>query len=377
MSTKALKLAEELISRCSVTPNDAGCQELLDAKLSTAGFQVTHLPFGDTQNLWATHGSGAPLILFQGHTDVVPPGPREAWDNPPFTPTEKGGVLYGRGASDMKAALAAMAQAAIDYCQQNPNHPGTIAFATTSDEEGPAKNGMIKVVEWIKGQGIHIDYCITGEPTSATQLGDTIKVGRRGSLHCTITFLGKQGHIAYPQLATNPVHLAMKTLHKLAHKKWDRGYKQFQPTSLQLYDMQAGTGASNVIPGELTAKCNFRYAPCHTPDDLMKGVHAILDKGPLPYETEWTPGAEPFLCPDGKLVQALSASILEHTGLTAELSTSGGTSDSRFFAKLGCEVVDFGLLNATAHQVNEQVAIADIEKAYTIYHDSIARLLGE
>lgn len=376
MSIKALKLAEELISHCSVTPNDAGCQEILAAKFNNAGFAVTHLPFGNTQNLWATHGSGAPLIVFQGHTDVVPAGPREAWDTPPFTPTEQAGMLYGRGSSDMKAALAAMAQAAVDYCNNNPEHLGTIAFAATSDEEGSGKNGMAKVIEWIREQGIYIDYCITGEPTSVNRLGDTMKIGRRGSLHGRITFIGKQGHIAYPQLAINPIHLAMKTLDKLSRKKWDRGYKQFQPTSLQIYDIQASTGASNVIPGELTVQCNFRYAPCHSAEDLIQGVHAILNKGPLRYESEWTSGAEPFLCPNGKLVKSLSQAIQQHTGITAKLSTSGGTSDSRFFAKLGCEVVDFGLLNATAHQVNEHVAIRDIETSYLIYYETVANLLA-
>jgi succinyl-diaminopimelate desuccinylase len=375
MSNKTLELAKTLMSYASVTPEDAGCQDLLTTQLSLAGFTVTQLPFGDTKNFWATHGTGSPLILFQGHTDVVPPGPLDDWDNDPFTPIEKDGMLHGRGASDMKAALAAMAQAAMDYCEENPDHPGTIAFAATSDEEGPAENGMVKVVEWIQEQGIQVDYCITGEPTSDKQCGDTIKVGRRGSMHGTITFQGKQGHIAYPQLATNPIHLAMQTIDQLASEVWDEGYKEFQPSSLQFYDIQSGTGASNVIPGELTAKCNFRYAPCHTTQDLIDRVHAILDKGPLPYQASWNPGAEPFLCPDGKLVQALSSTIKKHTGIKTELSTSGGTSDSRFFAKLGCEVVDFGLLNATAHQVNEAVSIKDIESCYAIYKEALSVLL--
>jgi succinyl-diaminopimelate desuccinylase len=375
MSTKALKLAEALIACQSVTPNDNGCQAILTSKLSNANFIVTPLPFHNTENLWATHGSGSPFIVFQGHTDVVPPGPLKDWNTNPFTPTEKEGVLYGRGASDMKAALAAMAQAAIDYCRENPNHPGTIAFAATSDEEGPAKNGMVKVVEWIQEQGIKVDYCITGEPTSVNKLGDTIKIGRRGSLHATITFQGEQGHIAYPHLAMNPIHLAIRTIDKLANEVWDNGYKEFQPSSLQFYAIQSGTGASNVIPGVLTTQCNFRYAPCHSTDDLINRVHAILDEGPLPYETKWTSGAEPFLCRDGKLVAALSTVIKEYTGIQPELSTSGGTSDSRFFAKLGCEVVDFGLLNTTAHQVNEAVAIADIESCYTIYRNTLSYLL--
>jgi succinyl-diaminopimelate desuccinylase len=276
----------------------------------------------------------------------------------------------------MKAALAAMTQAAVDYCVENPNHPGTIAFAATSDEEGQGNNGMIQVVEWIKAQGIEIDYCITGEPTSVEQLGDTIKVGRRGSLHGIITFQGKQGHIAYPHLAINPIHSVLQTLDKLTRKKWDRGYQQFQPTSFQCYDIQSGTGAGNVIPGELTVKCNFRYAPCHSASTLIDGVHAILDKGPLPYQTQWNLGAEPFLCPDGKLVQALSRAIEKQTGVKPKLSTSGGTSDSRFFAKLGCEVVDFGLINKTAHQVNEAVSIKDIETLYSIYRDSLINLLS-
>jgi succinyl-diaminopimelate desuccinylase len=375
MSTKALKLAEALIACQSVTPHDSGCQALLSSKFSNANFIITHLPFHETENLWATHGTGSPFILFQGHTDVVPAGPLKDWNTNPFTPTEKEGVLYGRGASDMKAALAAMAQAAIDYCRENPNHPGTIAFAATSDEEGPGDNGMVKVVQWIKEQGIKVDYCITGEPTSVKKLGDTIKVGRRGSLHATITFYGKQGHIAYPHLATNPIHLAMQTIDKLATEIWDKGYKEFEPSSLQFYDIQSGTGASNVIPSQLTTKCNFRYAPCHSTDDLINRVHTILDHGPLLYKTKWTLGAEPFLCCDGKLVKTLSAVIEKHMGIKPELSTSGGTSDSRFFSKLGGEVVDFGLRNATAHQVNECVAIADIESCYNIYRDTITHLL--
>lgn len=373
--SNTLELAKALMAKQSVTPDDGGCQELLTKQLENAGFNVTPLPFGNTQNLWATHGTGAPLVLFQGHTDVVPTGPLDDWDIDPFTPTEKDGMLHGRGACDMKAALAAMAQAAMDYCQNNPDHPGTVAFATTSDEEGPAKNGMVKVVEWIKEQNIQVDYCITGEPTSAERFGDTIKIGRRGSLHATITFQGKQGHIAYPHLASNPIHHAMQSIDKLAIEVWDKGYKEFQPSSLQFYDIQSGTGANNVIPGDLTAKCNFRYAPCHSTQDLMDRVHGILDQGQLPYETKWEPGAEPFLCPDGKLVSALSAAIEKYTNIKTKLSTSGGTSDSRFFAKLGCEVVDFGPLNATAHQVNEAIAIDDIACCYAIYLDTLTSLL--
>lgn len=376
MSNKTRQLAKELMARPSVTPDDAGCQTLLAKKLNTAGFKVTHLDFDDTKNLWATHGSDAPLILFQGHTDVVPPGPLDAWKTDPFTPTEKDGLLYGRGASDMKAALAAMAQAAMDYCEQHPDHPGTVAFAATSDEEGPAKNGMVKVVEWIKQQNIEVDYCITGEPTSNKKFGDTIKVGRRGSLHATITFQGKQGHIAYPQLATNPIHGAMQAIDRLAKEVWDDGYKEFPPTSLQFYDIQAGTGASNVIPGELSAKCNFRYSPAHSIDHLIQRTQVILDSGELPYSIQWEPGAKPFLCPDGQLVKALSDAIQKHTGVTTELSTSGGTSDSRFFATLGCEVIDFGPSNATAHQVNEHVALTDIDLAYAIYFATIKQLMA-
>lgn len=380
MSQTTLELAKALIACPSITPNDAGCQAILSARLQAAGFTVTDLPFGEVKNLWATHGTGAPFILFQGHTDVVPPGPLDHWQHDPFTPIEKDGKLYGRGASDMKSGLAAMAQAAIDYCQQNPNHPGTIAFAATSDEEGPAKNGMAKVVQWIQQQNIQVDYCTTGEPTTDRIFGDTLKIGRRGSLHGTITFEGKQGHIAYPDLAVNPIHLAMQSIHQLATTVWYNGYKAFQPTSLQFYDIQAGAGATNVIPGELTARCNFRYAPCHSADDLIQRVHAILDQGPLPYRSEWSVGAEPFLSPvdpsnKPSLIHAISEAIKQHTGTETQLSTSGGTSDSRFFAKLGCEIVDFGPSNATAHQVNECIDISELDGCYQIYLQTLTNLL--
>ena len=375
MSDTALALAKELMSKASVTPDDAGCQKILAEHLGNAGFSVTHLPFGDVDNIWATHGTGAPLILFQGHTDVVPPGPLDAWDTDPFEPVIADGQLIGRGACDMKAALAAMAQAAMDYCQVNPDHAGTVAFAATSDEEGPADDGMTRVVDWIKEKNIHVDYCITGEPTSVDQCGDTLKIGRRGSMHGHLIFHGKQGHIAYPHLASNPIHHAMQPIQALTETAWDNGHEEFLPTSLQFFDIQAGTGATNVIPGELRASFNCRYAPCHTPESLQKLITDVLDKLPCSYDITWTVGARSFLSPKGKLLDALCQAIKDVTGLAPVLSTSGGTSDSRFFAELGCEVIDFGPRNATAHQANEYIGVDELHACYEIYHSCLKNLL--
>ena len=370
-----LALARELISRRSVTPEDGGCQALLSTRLAAAGFQIHHIPRGGVVNLWARHGSTAPVVCFAGHTDVVPPGPLTQWINDPFSPEERDGRLYGRGAADMKTSVAAFTVAAEQFVAEHPNHAGSIAILLTSDEEGDAIDGTVRVIETLTERGEGIDYAIVGEPTCVTRFGDTIKNGRRGSLSGTLHIKGVQGHIAYPHLAKNPIHLAMPALAELGEVSWDQGNAHFPPTSWQISNIRAGTGASNVIPGELTVLFNFRFSTASTAEALQIRVHEILDRHGLQYDLKWTLGARPFLTVAGPLLKAAIRAVSEVTGVEAEVSTTGGTSDGRFIAVVAKEVIEFGPLNDSIHKLNEYVEIADIEPLTRIYGRILEKLL--
>lgn len=382
MATPALYLTEQLIACRSVTPDDGGCQDIIRARLAPLGFAFERLVAGPDDfrvtNLWALRrGSDAqaPLLAFAGHTDVVPTGPLEQWRSDPFVPTHRDGRLYGRGAADMKTSLAAMVVAVEEFVAARPAHRGSIAFLLTSDEEGPANDGTVKVVEWLSAQAIRLDACIVGEPTSVERLGDMIKNGRRGSLSGRLKVKGVQGHIAYPHLARNPIHLAAPALAELAAMEWDRGNAYFPPTSFQVSNIHAGTGASNVIPGELVIDFNFRFSTEATPASLKARVHAVLDKHGLDYELPWVLGGEPFLTPVGSLSEAMVSAIRAETGLTAELSTTGGTSDGRFIAKICPQVIELGPVNASIHKIDEWVEVASIEPLKNIYRGVLERLL--
>lgn len=370
-----LALARELISRRSVTPEDGGCQALLSTRLAAAGFQIDHIARGGVVNLWARHGSAAPVVCFAGHTDVVPPGPLTQWINDPFSPEERDGRLYGRGAADMKTSVAAFTVAAERFVAEHPNHAGSIAILLTSDEEGDAIDGTVRVIETLTERGEGIDYAIVGEPTCVTRFGDTIKNGRRGSLSGTLHIKGVQGHIAYPHLAKNPIHLAMPALAELGEVSWDQGNAHFPPTSWQISNIRAGTGASNVIPGELTVLFNFRFSTASTAEALQIRVHEILDRHGLQYDLKWTLGARPFLTVAGPLLKAAIRAVSEVTGVEAEVSTTGGTSDGRFIAVVAKEVIEFGPLNDSIHKLNEYVEIADIEPLTRIYGRILEKLL--
>ncbi len=370
-----LALARELISRRSVTPEDGGCQALLSTRLAAAGFQIDHIARGGVVNLWARHGSAAPVVCFAGHTDVVPPGPLTQWINDPFSPEERDGRLYGRGAADMKTSVAAFTVAAERFVAEHPNHAGSIAILLTSDEEGDAIDGTVRVIETLTERGEGIDYAIVGEPTCVTRFGDTIKNGRRGSLSGTLHIKGVQGHIAYPHLAKNPIHLAMPALAELGEVGWDQGNAHFPPTSWQISNIRAGTGASNVIPGELTVLFNFRFSTASTAEALQIRVHEILDRHGLQYDLKWTLGARPFLTVAGPLLKAAIRAVSEVTGVEAEVSTTGGTSDGRFIAVVAKEVIEFGPLNDSIHKLNEYVEIADIEPLTRIYGRILEKLL--
>lgn len=376
MSRSTLALTEALIRRDSITPHDAGCQLLMIERLEALGFQVEQLRFGEVDNFWARRGNGGPVLCFAGHTDVVPTGPMEKWHTPPFEPTIRDGYLYGRGAADMKASLAAFITAIEDFVQRHPDHSGSIALLITSDEEGVAHDGTVRVVDWLEARGETIDYCIVGEPTSTSTLGDTIKNGRRGSLSGTLTVKGQQGHIAYPHLARNPVHLLAPALAELADTVWDRGNAHFPPTSWQVSNLHAGTGATNVIPGTCEVKFNFRFSTENTADTLKQGVHAILDRHGLEYDLEWALSGNPFLTEPGTLTAALGEAISEVTGLSPALSTSGGTSDGRFIKRIARELVEFGPVNATIHKLNECVAVEDIERLSAVYRRTLEKLLA-
>lgn len=373
--TPTLALTCALIRRPSVTPDDAGCLDLLGARLAAAGFALTTLRFGAVSNLWAMRGDGGPLLCFAGHTDVVPPGPQEHWSHPPFSPRIEDDLLYGRGAADMKGALAAMVTAVESFLAAHPQHPGRIAFLLTSDEEGPAVDGTVRVVAWLRDQGLAPDWCLIGEPSSSTTLGDTVRIGRRGSLNGTLRVRGVQGHVAYPERADNPIHRAAPVLAALAAEIWDRGTAQFPPTSFQISNLHAGAGVTNVIPGALEVLFNFRFSTAVTADELKARTHAILDRHGLHYELDWQLSGEPFVTLPGDLVTAVSGAIAAVTGGCTELSTGGGTSDGRFIARLGTQVVELGPINASIHKVDEHVAIADLERLSAIYRELLERLL--
>jgi succinyl-diaminopimelate desuccinylase len=370
-----LALACELISRPSVTPEDAGCLELITARLAPLGFLCERIDSGGVSNLWARRGTAAPLVVFAGHTDVVPTGPLDAWTSNPFTPSERDGKLYGRGAADMKSSLAAFVTAIEGFIAEHPDHPGSIALLLTSDEEGDATHGTTLVVETLKARGETLDYCIVGEPTCVDTLGDMIKNGRRGSLSGKLTVKGTQGHIAYPHLARNPIHLAAPALTELAAMKWDEGNEYFPPTSWQMSNIKAGTGATNVIPGTLEVLFNFRFATVHTAEDLKRQVHAILDRHGLDYELAWTLGGKPFLTPRGALVAAIEEAIHQTLDLTPELSTTGGTSDGRFIAEICPQVVEFGPVNATIHKLDECISVDAVAPLSDIYRRTLKNLL--
>jgi succinyl-diaminopimelate desuccinylase len=376
-----LSLTEQLIARRSVTPEDGGCQALIGARLAPLGFECETLTFGPdgarVTNLWAVRRGqpGGKLLMFAGHTDVVPTGPLAQWTSDPFVPTHRGGKLYGRGAADMKTSIAAMVVAIEEFIARHGERCGGIALLITSDEEGPSVDGTVKVCEALKQRGERIDYCIVGEPTSVDRLGDMIKNGRRGSLSGRLTVRGVQGHIAYPQLARNPIHLAAPALAELAAVEWDRGNAYFPPTSWQMSNIHGGTGAGNVIPGELVVDFNFRFSTEATPESLKTRVEAVLDKHELEYSIVWSLSGEPFLTPRGALVESLVAAIRGEAGIEAALSTTGGTSDGRFISKICPQVVEFGPLNESIHKIDEHVQVADIEPLKNIYRKTLEGLL--
>jgi len=372
--SKTLELAKDLISRRSNTPEDAGCQELLISRLEPLGFKIERMRFGDVDNFYARRGTTGPLLVFAGHTDVVPTGPVDKWHTPPFEPTIKDGMLYGRGAADMKTSCAAFITAIEDFIALHPDHTGSIGLLITSDEEGIAINGTVKVVEALKARGELIDYCIVGEPTSNKVVGDMIKNGRRGSLSGKLTVKGVQGHIAYPHLVKNPIHMVAPAIKDMVETVWDNGNEYFPPTSWQISNMNGGTGATNVVPGEVEILFNFRFSTASTDQNLRERVHAILDKHTLEYDLEWE-YSPPYITPRGNLVEAISAAIEQSYGVTPELSTTGGTSDGRFIADICKQVIEFGPLNATIHKLNECVAVADIEPLKDTYRITLEKLL--
>jgi succinyl-diaminopimelate desuccinylase len=374
--SQTLELAKDLMARRSVTPADEGCQAVMTRRLAALGFKIEPLRYGNVENFWATHGSGGPVFCFAGHTDVVPTGPLEEWRTDPFVPTVRDGVLYGRGAADMKTGLAAMITATEEFVTAHPKHKGTIAFLVTSDEEGPSVDGTKRVAEMLAGRGERIDWCVVGEPSSEGAIGDTVKVGRRGSFSGRLTVHGIQGHVAYPQLAENPVHTLAPALAELTSRVWDNGTEYFQPTSFQISNLNAGTGAPNVIPGELKARFNLRYSPAQTQDGLKEIVEGILRKHGVRYTIEWYVSGEPFYTPPGDLSNAVGLAVEEVTGGRPKLSTGGGTSDGRFIAPLGAQVVELGVINASIHKVNENVRVADIDALHRIYVGVMRRLLA-
>ncbi|NYF19976.1 succinyl-diaminopimelate desuccinylase [Xanthomonas sp. JAI131] len=374
--TDVVDLTCDLIARPSVTPDDAGCQDLIAQRLARAGFAIERLRFGQVDNLWATHGSGAPVLALLGHTDVVPPGPREAWASDPFVPQIRDGVLYGRGAADMKSGVAAFVVAAERFVAAHPQHPGTLALLLTSDEEGDALDGVRKVAETFRARGERIDWCITGEPSSTERLGDLLRVGRRGSLSATLAVQGVQGHVAYPHKARNPIHLAAPALAELVARHWDDGYESFPPTSLQISNVHAGTGANNVIPGDLQVAFNLRYNPHWDAPRLEAEIAALLDRHGLDYTLRWHRSGEPFYTPEGRLRSVAREVLGDFAGAAPEESTGGGTSDARFIAPLGAQCIEVGPVNASIHQVDEHVRVADLEALPALYLRLIERLLS-
>ena len=371
-----VQLAIDLIERASVTPEDAGCQNLIADKLSAAGFATEHIRVGDVDNLWATHGSGSPVLCFAGHTDVVPPGPLEEWSSDPFTAVVENDELYGRGAADMKTALAAMVQAATSFVTEHGEHTGTLAFLITSDEEGHAQDGTKAMVRILSERGDKIDWCVIGEPSSTAKLGDAIKVGRRGSLSGMLKIHGTQGHVAYPQLADNPIERFAPVLAELYALKLDDGNEFFPPSSFQVVQLESGTGFPNVTPGELYTRFNFRYSTVWDHETLKQHIKTILDKHDLNYTLDWHLSGEPFLTPGGPLVECVQKAVHDVTGVNPDLSTAGGTSDGRFISPAGADVVEFGAINATIHKPNEKIAVADIDKMRAVYSQILTQLLS-
>ncbi|WBS01305.1 succinyl-diaminopimelate desuccinylase [Pseudoduganella sp. SL102] len=373
--SRTLALTEKLIGRSSVTPEDKGCQEQLIALLEPLGFRCETIVSGDVTNLWARRGTEQPVFVFAGHTDVVPTGPVEQWTSEPFFPTIRDGKLYGRGAADMKTSIAAMVVACEEFIAAHPDHKGSIAFLLTSDEEGPATDGTVIVCNKLKERGEAIDYCVVGEPTSSAQLGDMIKNGRRGSMSGCLTIKGIQGHIAYPQLARNPIHQAAPALADLVAEVWDEGNEYYLPTSWQMSNVKAGTGANNVIPGQIVIDFNFRFSTASTAEGLQQRVHAILDRHGLEYDLKWTISGYPFLTPRGTLSTALCEAIRRETGIETELSTTGGTSDGRFIAQICPQVIEFGPPNGSIHKIDEHVEVRFIDPLKNIYRRTLENLL--
>ncbi|MDO8180092.1 MAG: succinyl-diaminopimelate desuccinylase [Undibacterium sp.] len=373
--SKTLALTEQLIALDSVTPEDKGCQQTLISLLEPLGFKCETIQSGDVTNLWARKGTAQPLVVFAGHTDVVPTGPVDQWQSAPFAPTHRDGKLFGRGAADMKTSVAAFVVATEEFLAAHPNHGGSIGYLITSDEEGPATDGTVIVCDMLKARGEQLDYCIVGEPTSVDQLGDTIKNGRRGTMSGKLIVKGVQGHIAYPQLAKNPIHLAAPAMAELVSEDWDHGNEYYLPTSWQMSNIHGGTGASNVIPGEVVIDFNFRFSTASTADGLQQRVHAILDKHGFDYALKWTVGGHPFLTPKGELSDALAAAIKAETGITTELSTTGGTSDGRFIAKICPQVIEFGPPNASIHKIDEHIELRFIDPLKNIYRRTLENLL--
>jgi succinyl-diaminopimelate desuccinylase len=376
LMSKTLALSCELMSRASVSPADGGCQALMSARLEAMGFRVEHLRFGPVENFWARRGKQSPVFCFAGHTDVVPPGPLEEWHSDPFSPAIRDGVLYGRGAADMKSALAAMLTATEEFVAQYPEHRGSLAFLITSDEEGPSIDGTRRVVEVLRERGESIDWCLIGEPSSEDSLGDTIKIGRRGSLSGRLTVHGVQGHIAYPQFADNPIHAAAPALAELSSRIWDEGNAHFQPTTFQVSNIAAGTGAPNVIPGELKARFNLRFSTEQTVETLQATVERILQRHGVKYSLEWFISGYPFLTVPGTLSEAATRAVHEQLQIVPKLSTSGGTSDGRFIAPMGAQVIELGMTNPTIHKANECVRVADLDPLHRIYRRTLELLLA-
>jgi succinyl-diaminopimelate desuccinylase len=370
-----LELAKQLIARQSVTPADAGCLDLLIGLLEPLGFACEKISMGGVDNLWARRGSAGPLVCFAGHTDVVPTGPVEQWQSDPFVPTIRDGVLYGRGASDMKSSLAAFVVALADFVAQHPDHPGSLAVLFTSDEEGPAVDGTVRVVEALKERGVKMDYCIVGEPTAVKKTGDMIKNGRRGSLSGKLTVKGVQGHVAYPHLAQNPIHVVASAIAELAKTEWDRGNEYFPPTTWQISNFNAGTGANNVIPGDAHVKFNFRFSTASTLESLQTRMHGILDKHGVPYDLEWSYDGRPFITARGDLVDAVTRAIKTVTGIDTELSTTGGTSDGRFIADICPQVIECGPTNASIHKIDECIRVDELQQLPQIYLHTLKNLL--
>jgi len=375
LSGSALHLAQDLIARRSVTPDDAGCQALLAQRLAPSGFTAESMVCGEVTNLWLHRGTTAPLLCFAGHTDVVPTGPLTDWHSDPFAPTIRDGRLFGRGAADMKSSIACFVAAIETFIAERPRHAGSIALLLTSDEEGPSVDGTVRVVEALKARGVHLDYCVVGEPSSAKTVGDMVRVGRRGSLHAVLTVRGVQGHVAYPEQVRNPIHLVAPALAELAATTWDQGNAFFPPTSFQVSNFNAGTGADNVVPGSARLLCNFRYATASTEQSLRERFEAVLRKHGLDYAVEWKLSGKPFLSRQGKLTEAVRQSIRTHAGIDPQLSTGGGTSDGRFIIDICPEIVELGPVNATIHKLNEHIELAAFDTLTRIYLDILRKLL--